>query len=161
MPTDQIRSTKNAFSWGSIKLKVAGDPYYGFTSISFGDKIERAFGYGLGAHHGPRTQSKGKYSTEPVKLKGYPESVQILRATLAELSETGNSYGGVEFSATAMRVERDKEPILVELLGCLWAENASSDEENPDPTMEEITFTCMKVKRNGLVLWDDSDGDPS
>lgn len=158
--SDTRRVNGFAISWGSIKCRVAGEPYYGFTNISFGDKIERVWGYGLGAHHGPRDQSKGKYSAEPIKMTGWKASVQSLREAIAAESESGLNYGSPTFTVIAQYIEPGNAPITVVMYDCRWAENASSDEENPDPLKDEVTFTCRKITRNGLCLWDDSDGDP-
>lgn len=157
--SDPKRVNGSDVSWGSIKLFINGEPYYGFTSIDFGDKRERVFGYGLGAHHGPSRQSRGKYSTEPLKLKGFKAAIQAVRQALADESDSGTEYGDVEFNVTAQFVEGDVG-LTVELEQCTWAENASAHEENPDPLQENIAFTCRRIKRNGLVLWSRSDGDP-
>lgn len=159
--SDERRTNGNGHSWGSIKLRIAGEPYYGLTGLSFSDKRERILGYGMGAHHGPRVRSKGKYLVDLSKLTGWKASVQKIRAALAALSPSGKSYGSVEFDVIAQFVEAGQDPITIELLECTWAENTESDEENPDPLKEEFAIQPMRIKRNGLVLYDDEDGDPS
>jgi hypothetical protein len=160
MAGDSVRINGFIHSWGSIKVKIADEQYVGFTGLGFGDKLERVFAYGMGPHHAPRAQSRGKYSTEPVKLKGPPGSIQTLRSVLAAKSASGTSYGSVEFEVIAQFFTTGDVPITVQLESCLWAENASQHDESPDPLSEEITFTTMKVRRNGLVLFDDSEGSP-
>lgn len=149
----------NALSWSSIKAYVDDQPYSGFTSISGGDKRERQYGFGMGAHHGPSRVSRGKYTPEPLKVTGFKSSVQILRQALADKSDTGTSYGDVVFDFVEQYLEAENS-ITVEYLECRWIENAHSHEENPDPLKEDFVLMPMRVKRNGLVLYDDSEGDP-
>jgi hypothetical protein len=158
--TDQIRVNGNQHSWGSIICKVNGRRVYGFTSISFSDKRERVKGYGLGRHHAPRGRSRGKYTVDNVKLVGWKASVQDLRATLAAQSRDGKSYGDVEFEIIVQYVDTGEAGITVQLERCVWAANSTSDEESADPLKEECELDCMKIRRNGLVLFDGSEGQP-
>lgn len=154
MAGDQILINGNQLSWGSIVLKVDGDRYYGFNSLSYGDKRERVKAYGMGPAHKARGRTRGKYTTDPVKLGGAKSSFQLLRAGLAAKSANGKSYGDVEFEIVAQYVETDETPITVEINGCLWTANVTSEEESPDPLKEEIEIDCMTILRNGLTLFD-------
>lgn len=161
---DQIRINGNAHSWGSIVAKVDGDRFYGFNSISYGDKRERVKGYGMGRHHAPRHRSRGKYQTDPVKLGGPKSTIQALRKKLAALSPDGVSYGDVEFELVVQYVEAGvnggEEPMTVELERCVISGNTTSDEENPDPLKDEVECDTMLIRRNGLTLFDSSQGSP-
>lgn len=162
--SDQIRVNGNAFSWGSIVLKLDGERFYGFTGITFADKRERVFGYGMGRHQAPRLRSRGKYSTDPVKLTGWKNSIQIFRQALALRSSNGLSYGDVEFQALVQFVESqnsNETPMDVEIDRCIWTGNSSTDEEGADPEKEEIEFSCFLIRRNGLTLFDSSSADGS
>lgn len=158
--SDQIRVNGNQLSWGSIVLKLDQELFTGFTGISFADKRERVKAYGQGRHHAPRGRSRGKYTIEPVKLTGWKSSVQIFRTQLAARSLDGKSYGDVEFQVIVQYVEADETPLTVAIERCVWAGNSSSDEENPDPLKEEIELDAMLIRRNGLVLFDASQGSP-
>lgn len=158
--SDEIRVNGNLHSWGSITAKIAGDPYYGFTAISYGDTRERVKAYGMGRHHAPRGRSRGKYTVEPVQLTGPKGTVQQLRQALADQSADGVSYGDVEFQVVVQYIEPDDTPITVELEDCVWVKNTSSEEEGTDPLSEDIELDCMKIRRNGLVLFDESEGSP-
>lgn len=158
---DQKRVNGNGVSWGSIKLRIGGDPYFGFTGITFGHKLERILGYGLGAHHGPRVRSKGKYTPEVSKLTGWAESVEAAREALAAQSASGTSYGSVEFDVILQAVEAGKPPITVELLRCTWVEESAAWEENPDPLKEDFGIQPMRIVINGRTLYDPEDGDPN
>lgn len=157
---DPIRVNGNQLSWGSITVKIADLDFYGFTAISYSDKRERVKAYGMGRHHAPRGRSRGKYSTEPVKLTGWKGSVNILRQALAEKSPSGLAYGDVDFSINIMYSEADEPSIAVDIEGCVWMTSTANDEENPDPLKEEIEIDCMVIRRNGLVLFDDSEPAP-
>lgn len=158
---DERRVNGNAVSWGSIKMRLAGEPYFGFTAVAFSDKIEVALGYGMGAHHGPRVRSKGKYIVDPCKITGWKASVQAARAAVANNSLSGTSYGTVEFDVIVQFVEAGQDPITVELLRCRWIENSESNEENPDPLKEDFVVQPMRILRNGLALYEREDGEPS
>ncbi len=157
---DQIRVNGNMLSWGSIVVKVDNDRFYGFTSISFGDSRERVKAYGMGRHHAPRGRSRGKYNVDPVGLKGPTATMQALREALASRSSDGVSYGDVECEIVVQYIDSGDDPITVELERCVWSKNTTSNEEGPDPLSEEAEFDCMKIRRNGVVLFDESEGSP-
>jgi hypothetical protein len=157
---DQLRINNNQHSWGSIVLKLDNDPFTGFTAITFADKRERVKAYGMGRHHAPRGRSRGKYTVEPVKLTGWKGSVQLFRQQLALRSPDGKSYGDVEFQIIVQYIETGEQPMTVEIDRCVWAGNSTSDEENPDPLKEEVEIDPMLIRRNGLVLFDASQGSP-
>lgn len=158
--SDAIRVNGNQVSWGSIVLKVGGERMFGFTSIDFGDKLEVVLAWGMGKHHAPRGRSRGKYTPDPVKLKGPKTSVQELRQMLADLSVDGASYGTVEFEIVVQFSEADEPPITVEIERCRFVANRASHEESADPLQDEIEISCMKIRHNGLVLFDESEGSP-
>lgn len=155
---DRIRVNYNSYSWGSIIFKLNNERYYGFTEITFGDKRERQHGYGMGKHHAPIRRSRGKYTVEPVKVKGYTSSMQELRKALAALASDGKSYGDVEFQGLVTYIEQDEGDMSVELDRLVWASNTATNSEAPDNLMEEAEFNCMLIRRNGLLLFDSSEG---
>ncbi len=157
---DQIRVNGNLMSWGSIKCKAAGESYTGFNAISYADKRERVKGYGMGAHQAPRGRSRGKYTTELVKIRGHKSSVQALREALAARASDGISYGDVEFEIVVQYVDAGESPMTVEINSCVWAENTSNEEESADPLTEEFALDCMAIRRNGKVLFDARQGSP-
>lgn len=157
---DPIRVNGNSLSWGSIIIKIDAERYTGFTSISFADKRERVKGYGAARHHAPVRRSRGKYTVDPVKLVGWKSSVGALRAALAARSSDGLSYGDVEFDVVVQYTEADEQPQTVHIERCVWASNSSSDEESADPLKEEIELDAMLIRRNDLVLFDATEGQP-
>lgn len=157
---DAIRVNGNQLSWGSITLFIRGEVFTGFTAISYADKRERVKAYGMGRHHAPRGRSRGKYSTDPVKLTGWKSSIDAARQALALGSPSGTSYGDTEFDIQLLYSELFEPNISVFISGCVWTANTSSEEESPDPLKEEIEVDCMAIRRNGLVLFDESLGSP-
>lgn len=158
--SDNILVNGNAYSWGSIVFKIGSERYTNLTSIAYGDKRTRVKGYGMNRHQGPTRRSRGKYETDPVKLGGAKSTIQQIRADLAGKASDGISYGDVSGDITVAYTETDETPIFVEIIDCVITENATSEEENADPLKEEITLDCMYIKRNGLVLFDASQGYP-
>jgi hypothetical protein len=155
---DQIRINGNILSWGSIAVKIAGEFFYGFTSLSYGDKRERTYAYGMGRHQAPRAISRGKYTPDPIKLGGPKSTVQALRERLALFDAAGVNYGDVAFEIVASYFENDETPILVHATQCYITANSSSEEEGADPLKEEIEVMTMAIRRNGLSLFDQSQG---
>jgi hypothetical protein len=158
---DQIRVNNVMMSWGSITLKTGvGEPFRGFNEISYGDKRERVKAYGMGRHHAPRGRSGGKYTVDPVKLKGPKGTVQAFRNWLATQAPDGISIGNVEFPIHVMYVDTGDEPMDVLVEGCALAADASNHSESPDPLMDDIELDCMRIWRNGLALFDATEGAP-
>jgi len=154
---DDVRINGNQHSWGSITVKVNEDRFFGFTSIGYSDQRERVKAYGMGRAQGPRGRSRGKYTTEPVTLAGWKDTMQALRKALADAGD-GESYGDTVFQIVVQYVEGDLDPITVELEDCVYVKNTTSEEEGPDPLKEECEIDCMRIRRDGLVLFDNSEG---
>ena len=145
-----------AHSWGSIIAKAGGEEFYGFTAVSFADKIEETIIYGLGKAQGPRGRTRGKYSTEESKIKGPISTIAALRKALAALADDAKSYGTVEFPMTIQMVEADETPIIVELERCRLLSTTGSFSEGPDGLEEEVAIKPLFVTRDGLTLYDSS-----
>lgn len=150
--SDAIRVNGNQFSWGSISVKINGDRYYGFTAIGYGDSRERVMAYGMGRAHAPRGRSLGKYTTEPVTLTGWKDTMAALRSALAQAGD-GTSFGDTVCQIVVQYVEAGNTPVTVELEDCVMTKATSTDEESPDPSKEEAEFSCMRIRRNGLTLF--------
>jgi len=154
MAGDPVLINGNAYSWGSIKAKVDGVDYVGFFEISYGDKLEVAKLYGMGSAHAPRGRSRGKYTTDEVKLKGSKSSVQILKQALAARSKSGKSFGNTEFTLTVSYVEGDETPITDVLERCRVVGHSRSHTESPDPLSDELVIDCFGIKTNGQTLYE-------
>ncbi len=160
MAIDDFRVNGNLMSWGSLIFKINGQRLYGFTGLAYDEKLTRVLAYGSARHHAPRGRSAGKYEPGVVKVTGWKDSVQKMRKFLASLSKNQKNYGNVEFFALAQYVEAGNEPIAVELNRCTWVSNSSGDEESPDPLKEDFEIQPLFIRRNGLELFDSSEGVP-
>ncbi len=154
--SDEVRVNGNQLSWGSITLKIDQAKYFGFTAISFGDKRERTYAFGINRSQAPRGRSRGKYTPEPVALTGWKGSVQQVLQALADAGG-GASYGDYEFQIVVEYFEENDEQITVELDDCVVTGVTASEEEGPDPLKTELEISCMRVRRNGLTLYDNSE----
>jgi hypothetical protein len=158
---DQLRVNGNLTSWGHIIIRAGVEEFSGFDSITYADKRERVKAYGTGRHHAPRGRSAGKYTTDPVKLRGPKTTVEALRAYLASQSSNGKSYGDVEFQIVvqyAVGTGSSEVPMYVELERCVIVSDSSSHEESADHLKDEIEIDTMLIRRNGRTLFDSSLG---
>lgn len=150
----------NDYDWGSITFKTGNQIFDAFTKISYGDKRTRTKGYGAGKHRAPTHRGRGKYEIDPVKVTGYTYELQAFRAALAAEASDGVSYGNVEFEII---VQYEENGVLhqVEIERCVWFEDAAAhDESSTDPLTEEVSFDPMRLSRDGLTLFDSSEGAP-
>lgn len=157
---DQVRINGAMHSWSSVVLKIGGVRYTGVDSIGYGDKIERVYGYGMGRSHAPRGRSTGKYTPEPVKIRGAKSTIEAIRQQFALLSPDQKSYGIPEVDISLQFVEPTDSIMSVRIARCKIAAETTSHEENPDPLKDEIELSCMYVVRNGKTLFDSTQGLP-
>jgi hypothetical protein len=151
---DEIRINGIAHSWGSTKLKIAGERYSGVTSISYSDKLETAFGYGMGKSHAPRSQSRGKYSAEQIVMKFQTSSAQDVRNMMANRGN-GTAYGIAQVPIVLQYLEPGDTPVTVEFERCRLVEDGSSDEEGSDVLTVELKWTTFGIRRNGKTLYEE------
>lgn len=158
--SDGIRVNGNAYSWGSLVFKLDGELYRGFRSVSYSEKRERAKYWGMGRAHAPMARTSGKYTPDPVKVAGKIGSVQKLREALAARAPDGKSYGNVEFQGLLQYIEYDETEITVEFDRLVWISNSAGHEEAAEALTEEFELDTMLIRRNGLTLYDATDGEP-
>lgn len=158
---DQVRVNGVQLSWSSSKLTIDNETFTGVTSISFGDALETAYAYGMGRSHGPRGRSAGKYTPEPLVLGMWKSSAQELRRMLSERAQQqgrGASYGKAVVPIVLQFIEADDTTVTVEFEECRYTKATESNEEGPDALKEDVEFSPMRIRRNGLVLFDESEG---
>lgn len=158
---DQLRVNGNLTSWGHIIVRCGVEEWSGFDSISYADKRERVKAYGMGRHHAPRGRSQGKYTTDPVKLRGPKSTIEALRAYLASQSSNGRNYGDTEFQIIvqySVGGASTEPPMQVELERCVITSDSTSHEESSDHLRDEIEIDTMLIRRNGRTLFDSSLG---
>lgn len=158
MAIDYVRINGLQLSWTDVESKIDGDYFHGYSAISFGDKLEKENAWGAGKSGAPRGQSKGKYSTDPIKVSLWKGSGNLLRARLSQKSYTGKSYGDILFYWSISFVNPHEGPQFVELFECRWLVDTSSHDESAAPLKDEAEFSCQWIKRNGRTLFDNWDG---
>lgn len=156
--SDQVRINGNFHSWGSVIIKINGEPFTGLTEITYSDKRERVKGHGIGPHQGPRGRSRGKYTADDAKMSVYRDTGADLLASLAALSGNGLSYGDVVFPVVIQTIEPGNRPLTVTLDRCCITAANEPNQEGTDPLMTELTLDVMAIYRNKLTLWDSSRG---
>lgn len=155
--SDQIRVNGNLYSYGSIKIKIDGTPFYGFNSISYGDSRTRSKSYGTGKSQSPRGKTRGKYETDPVTLSGDKDTVREFRKALADAGD-GRSAADTLFQIVVTYSEDGLGQIVDEIEDCHLSKNTSSSEEGGDPLKEDVEIDCMRIRWDGITMFDESDG---
>jgi hypothetical protein len=155
---DAIRVNGNLLSFGSISVRIGGEPFTGFTAIDYGDKVVVSKGYGLGPAQGPRGRTRGRYETDEVKLTAHRDSAQALITALSLRSLNGLSYGTVQFQTVVQFIELGNVPMTVTLDRCRIVGVTETNAEGPDPAMTDFAIDCMAIFRNGKTLFDSSRG---
>jgi len=155
MAGDDVRINNTVHSWDSVRLRIDGDPFYGPTSIEYGDGVEKAYAWGMGRHHAPRAITRGKYTPKPFVVTMPTKSSAILRQNLAAKAGT-KGISNVAVPIVLQYIE-DDATITVEAHDCRLTDIEASAEEGPDPTQEKVTFMPMRLLRNGIALYDTSE----
>lgn len=153
---DSARINGLQISWSSLIFKIDGEEYTGITSIGYADALETSLAYGMGRHHAPRGRSAGKYTPDPLTVTCWKSTAQAIREQLAALSPSGTSYGRAVVPIVLQYVEPDDSVVTVEFEECRLTKCTSSNEEGPDNLSEDLEFSVLRIRRNGLALFDES-----
>jgi hypothetical protein len=156
MSIDTLRVNGNLVSWASTIFKIYTDRFTGLVSIGWDDKRERVPGYGMNRSHAPIGRTSGKYTPGIVKVKMHKHAAIDLRFYLANLAVDGRSYGNAIFPMYLQYVESDLVS-TVEFFDCATTGETCSDEESPDPRFEEWEFSTLRIRKDGLTLYDSSE----
>lgn len=147
MSEDLVRINGNLYDQGSIELKVANVPIYGFTAISWSQKRERVKSVTAGKDRRPKGRTSGKITYESLKMTVRRDTASTLKLLLAERSNDGQSYGDVNDTPIVLQYIEDgsnQRPVTVEFGQCaLISDNGSSEEDGPD--MVEIEWDYMSL----------------
>jgi hypothetical protein len=158
MTNDDLRVNGNLIAWGSHILRIDGDRWYGITSMSWDQARERVFGAGMNRAHAPIGRTSGKYVPGVLKTTMYKHTAQALRAMLALLAIDGVSYGNTAVPIFLQCAEGENTTTDEFDEACVVKES-SDTEENPDPTKETWEWSVMRIKHDGLTLYDSSEGE--
>jgi len=160
---DDRRINGAAFSWSSTTWKIGSSRINGFKSINYKDQRDRSPVHGSAKHHAPRGHTAGKYTAEPATATVEVETADAIRAALAKEAGDAKSFGNVEFEVSIQFEEsRGGTPkISTHLLHrCTWREAANKSEEGTEALYEEIAFHVTSIERNGVTLYDGTEGAP-
>lgn len=144
---DKQRINGNQYDFGSVSLKIADEPIYGFTSLSWSQKRERAKGYGAGKDRTPKGQTGGRVTYEPLKIKVRRDTANEIKLLLAAAASDGQSYGNAAVPVVAQWVEDETNqlPHTVEFFDCTYQSESPSTEEEGGADEIEIEFSYMKL----------------
>jgi len=157
---DSIRVNGRETSWSDVYFKVSDERYYGITEIAYGDKRTRSKSYGMGRSQAPRGRTSGKYEVDEATVKMLKKSSKTLREALAAAASDGKSYGSVTFQIVVQYADTDDEVQTDTLHECVWVGDATSASEGPDALFDSISFDVMRIDRNGLTLYDQTETAP-
>lgn len=148
---DEIR-VNGKLADGSITIKIRGKMYYGFTEISYGDKVEMTKVWGLGKHRGPRGRTKGKYDTEDTTLKGPRDTIDELYADLKSISTDG-SISTPEFPITVAYTSGTKTYVdTLKQCRIMSRKAGVPAADSADAVIDELTLSVMSIDWNGNTL---------
>jgi hypothetical protein len=155
--SDSVRINGIQISWSSVRFKIDGTPYYGITAIEYGDGMERALAYGMGRHHAPRSRTRGKYTPKPFVVTGFTATARTIRQALAQRAGTAGIASVLvpillQYSETA-----DGPTITIEAFDCTLDDIEAGHDEGPDPLSEKLTFQPLRLKRDGVAMYDTSE----
>jgi hypothetical protein len=154
---DLERVDLNPFSWSSLIYVIDGVlEIFGCTGVSTSWKRERSDGFGMGRSHAARTYTAGKVTFEPLKLKLYSDTVEVIRNYYASKAPDGKSFTEPRLTHSVQYVESetfaDKHYIFENVA---WVTETTSHDEGPDPLMCEVEFKLLRasiIRSDGTQL---------
>lgn len=142
----------STYAWSSISLELDGFPFVGVLEITYSDKVEVAYGYGLTPGHQPLRRTRGKYSVDDPKVIMAGPSGRDFMAALS-LKAGGNGFGEVAFPIVVSYSEPTLGTITDTLNDCRVIGVNSSNAESADENKLELTLSCMSIKWNGQFMF--------
>lgn len=156
--SDQIKVNGALYSRASCQFKMNGEEFFGIDSCEWGQSRERGTAYGSGKSAGPRGRTRGRYKAKEFVLTAQKDTELAIKKALADIAPDGVSYGNavVLWTITISEEGSDLEPQLIELIDCTLDDEATSVEDSTEHTAEKLTFNPLRIKENGLSLYDQS-----
>jgi hypothetical protein len=154
MASEAILINGDVYDFSATRLDCMGLKRVGFTSIDYGDKLER--GEGRGASQVALGVSKGKYSTDPVKITFHRSSGEELRQYLASKSSNGRNLGSVKAPIVLQFIHETLGVQTITFKDCrVNVPGTGSAKEGSDPLTEDWEFYTRLIDRNGIVLYEE------
>lgn len=154
---DQLRVNGVVPSWAELAIKIGGEVFYGVTSVKYGEALEADYVYGMGRAYAPRGMTSGKYTPDPLVLTMETKTAQDFRALLAQSSSSGKSVSKTVFQVQLSITMPDESPLTVDFEDCRVMKFSADYSEGTNALMQDIECKVMRIKHNGVVLYDDSE----
>ncbi len=150
---ESILVNGKGYDFAACRLDCFGLKRVGFTSIDFSDKLER--GEGRGASQVALAVSRGKYVTDPVKIKFHATSGDELRQHVAAQSRTGKSIGSVEGTIVLQLVDDKLGVLTYTFAKCMVnVPGTGAYAEGSELLVEDWEFYVRLIDRNGITLYE-------
>jgi hypothetical protein len=152
MAIDSTIINGSTYAWSSVRLELDGFPYAGVLEITYSDKVEVSYGYGLTPGHAPLRRTRGKYSVDDPKVSMAGPSGRTFLAALGARA-AGNGFGEVTFPITVSYSEPTLGTVVDTLEDCRVIGNSVSNSESTDENKVEFTVSCMRIRWNGQLMY--------
>lgn len=154
-----IRVNGRRFDKSSVRLKIAGVKFEGWTDFKYGDKRERAKVMGVTRDGRPLGVTEGKYEADESALTMFLASADQLRKLVAARSVSIGSFGQPTFPITCQYVGPTGAIVTDQLFDCWIAgQSTSIGAESADPIKVEIPIGVSYIVWGGLSLSDTPTG---
>jgi hypothetical protein len=150
--SDRILYNGNLVGWSSYLLKINGLSYTNLTEVSDGDKLERAYGYGMSRSHKPIGKTPGKYTPDPLKIKFYQHSRGLLMNDLVQTSPDNSLANVPDFPVFLQYLERETTSSTL-FVDCSVTSIVESITESNEGVMCEVEFMPLYIERDGITLF--------
>ena len=149
MSTDYPLINGVAFEGASVKVKIFKAYYRGIQAITYGDALEPNYVYELGSV-APIAMTVGQYKPDDISVEILRERADAIRAALAA---NGLPWGMFPFSITVHYDEPGNTPVTDVIYGSRVTKVGNDAKVGADAVVEKWTVKPMKLKRNGLYLY--------
>lgn len=140
-----------AYDFTSAKLYVFGMKIVGFTSVDYGDKVERA--EVRGASQVPLGTTRGKYSCDPCKITLLKSSSNELRSFLA-IQAGPRAMSDIKGTIVLQFIDASMGVQTVTLKDCqVNVPGTSSSKEGTEALTEDWEFYVRLIDRGGMTLY--------
>ncbi len=154
--SDQVLVQGRLLSRSSCQLKRDGEEFFGWDTMEWGQSRERGKAYGSGKAGGPRGKTGGRYAAKELVIGFHQDTALAVKKSLAREASDSKSYGNVSHMWTLTVSEPGLETQLYEWTGCTLDDESGGAEDSAEKMLEKFTFGPMRMKHNGLSLYDQS-----
>jgi hypothetical protein len=154
--TDVLRVNNTVYSWNSTQFLIAGAPYTGILSVSYGQKRERKKVWGARRDGRPLGRTAGKYDPGPVKMTMLADTFDVMTTLLTVLGL--GSYGDAEVPILIQIAEPGiplpgSPPVLTTAISFATITDVEdTKQEGTDELVKEVTWDVMQILENGKSL---------